>query len=281
MQRLEMTPEYMGVPIFHLKDVVRLLTHARKETFNGERAVRLFQFQTWILYPDKPQYLKWAGLSAAAKLLDRMEENHFVDEDDARRRKEGESAPLVILTDKPAQTIRRISTLGNIDSVYRDIFDHFIAKRGGLLGLLNAPNTAEFDKAISARVDHVNIIADLIDYRLRCIQHGGGGKRLASPQDCANHNHAMFFCWWPTRSIRGERGKTPPNKSVSVRTMRTWWGKMQQSAIFLYLTQKHDFDQLPAAINSDFFADNLLRASKDKAELLRFFGVVPTSQKPF
>jgi hypothetical protein len=84
MQRLEMTPEYMGVPIFYLEDVVRLLTHARKETFNGERAVRLFQFQTWILYPDKPQYLKWAGLSAAAKLLDRMEENHFVDEDDAR-----------------------------------------------------------------------------------------------------------------------------------------------------------------------------------------------------
>jgi hypothetical protein len=41
---------------------------------------------------------------------------------------------------------------------------------------------------------------------------------------------------------------------------------------FLYLTQKHDFDQLPAEIDSDFFADNLLRASNDEAELLRFFG---------
>jgi hypothetical protein len=54
--------------------------------------------------------------------------------------------------------------------------------------------------------------------------------------------------------------------------MRTWWGKMEQSAIFLYLTQKHDFDQLPAEINDDFFPDALVRASKDRAELLRFFG---------
>ena len=47
---------------------------------------------------------------------------------------------------------------------------------------------------------------------------------------------------------------------------------MEQSAIFLYLTQKHNFEQLPDEINDDFFADTLVRASKDKDRLLRFFG---------
>jgi hypothetical protein len=149
MRRLQKTLEDQGPPIFNFKDIARLLTFARQEAFEGERAVRLFQFQTWILYPDDPMpYIKWAGLSAAAKLLDRMEENHFVEDEDVRQREEGDRpvAAFIDLNDKPLQTAKRISKLRNDNSAYRDIYDHIIAQRGGLLGLLNAHAPAEFDQ---------------------------------------------------------------------------------------------------------------------------------------
>ena len=89
-------------------------------------------------------YIKWAGLSAAAKLLDRIEEDRFIDDEDVRQREEGDRPVGVDLNDKPLQTTKRISRLRNDNSVYRDIYDHIIAQRGGLLGLLNAHAPAEF-----------------------------------------------------------------------------------------------------------------------------------------
>ena len=81
--------------MFDLEDVVKLLAHKREEAFEGERAVRLFQFRTWILFPDTAEtnYAKWAELIMAAKYLDRVEEHHFADNEDARLRKqEGEAS---------------------------------------------------------------------------------------------------------------------------------------------------------------------------------------------
>ncbi len=133
------------------------------------------------------------------------------------------------------------------------------------------PSPSEFDRFVHNRIEKMHIVGDLIDYRLRYIQHGSGdGKTLDSK--IANHNHALFFCWWPTKDIKGGRGKTIPGKSVSIKTMGTWWDTFEISALFIYLIERHRFDQLPMHTDEGLFVDDLLRASNDSEGLLRFFG---------
>ena len=82
----------------------------------------------------------------------------------------------------------------------------------------------------------------------------------------------MFFCWWPTHRDQDIRGKTGTKRSVAVKTMRHWWNRLENSAIFIYLRQKHGFDQLSIKADDNSFVDNLLRLSSDRAMLLRLFG---------
>ena len=71
-----------------MEDAISILTFQRKEKFEGERTIRLFQFRTWILFPDIGQesYAKWAETIAAVKYLERIEENYFADDESARLR---------------------------------------------------------------------------------------------------------------------------------------------------------------------------------------------------
>ena len=39
-----------GLSIFDVEDVVALLAHQRDEAFEGERAIRLYQFRIWIFF---------------------------------------------------------------------------------------------------------------------------------------------------------------------------------------------------------------------------------------
>lgn len=275
MRRLEKNIFDRKGLLLNLEDVVTLLSHKREEAFDGERVVRLFQFRTWILFSDQTEagYARSAELMTAVKYLDHLEEDHFFDDESARLRNQEEESIGVVLNDKPPQTTQTILTLMRDNKTYRQIFNRLIGRRGGLLALLHAPSLANFDLAIQNRIDHVHIIADLIDYRLRYIQHRAGNKTLNADPNGANHNHAMFFCWWPTSNVPGKRGKTAAKKSVSAKTMGTWWRKLENSALFIYLIQKHGFGkQFPIGSNDDSFIDDLLRSSNDTEELLRFFG---------
>ena len=258
--------------VWDAEDVVKLLAHERDERFEGERAIRFFQFRIWMLFSDEDdtKYVKWAELIAAVKWLEGMDDDYFLSEEDARMREEGETS-MINLNFRPPQTLKRISTLRKDNAVYRQIYDQLIGKRGGLLALLQAPSPSDFDQAINDRMDRMNIVAELIDYRLRYIQHIGAEK-VAADSNSANHNHAMFFCWWLTHEVESKRGKTSPNKSVSIKTMRTWWKKFERSALFVYLIQKHGFQQLPMDADDEFFVGKLLRESNDTREVLRFFG---------
>ena len=131
---------------------------------------------------------------------------------------------------------------------------------------LSTPRAADFDFAIQHRFDRIHIISDLVDYRLRYVQHVS-----KTDPDGANHNHAIFFCWWPTHEVAGKRGKTLPNKSVTPRTMRSWWKRLERSAIFVYLIHKHGFQQLPMGTDDLSFVDDLIRELNNK-EIIRFLG---------
>ena len=238
MQRLnKYVFDERGLLVFDVEDVVKLLARKREEAFEGERAIRLFQFRAWIFCPgtNEANAPKWAALIAAVKFLDLAEEDYFADEEDARLRAVHGRGTLVNLNDKPPQTTWRIETLSKSNKTYREIYDRLIAGRGGLLALLDAPSPADFDRAIQMQFDRMHIVSDLIDYRLRYIQHVSGNQKLAADPNGANHNHALFFCWWPTHEVKSGRGKTSPNKSVSIKTMSKWWKKFERSALFIYL----------------------------------------------
>src|SRR5208282_5261265 len=100
-----------GFMAFDLKDTIKLLAHERDERFEGERAICLFQFRTWIFFSDSEgaKYVHWAGLIAAVKLLEQMDDDHFVGEEGARLRSEAEHRS-VNLGDRPPQTLRRIDS---------------------------------------------------------------------------------------------------------------------------------------------------------------------------
>ena len=260
--------------LFDMEDAISILTFQRKEKFEGERTIRLFQFRTWILFPDIGQesYAKWAETIAAVKYLERIEENYFADDESARLREIDEN-PSVDLTHKPHQTNKMIETFRARDATYKQLYDQFVGRRGGTLEILYTPAPSDFDRAIKDRIERMDIVANLVEYWLRYIQHAGSVPKVAGSSDPLNLSHATFFYWWPTHAIRGTRGKTPTNKSVSPKTMATWWNKMEHSAIFVYLIRKHNFDkQLPTDTADDFFIDDLIRSSEEKSELIRFFG---------
>ena len=117
----------------------------------------------------------------------------------------------------------------------------------------------------------MHIVAELIDYRLRYIQHGSNNRKETTDPNGANHNHARFFRW-PTHEVKSGRGKTSPNKSVTPKTMQIWWKKFENSALFVYLILKHGFQQLPMDTDDESFADNLLHAANDTGEMLQFLG---------
>ncbi len=256
-------------PILNLQKLLELLACKREEAFEGERAIRFFQFRALLLFPDEEEakYVKWAGLIAAVKMLETIDDDHFIAEEDARQRERGERT-LVMLSDKPSATMARIDTLRRDRIAYGKLYDEFIAKHGGLMSLLDASRPSEFDQVTNSRIERIHIVADLIDYRLRYIQHSGD----LQPSTGANHSHALFFCWWPTHEIPGTRGRTAPGKSVAPKTMGTWWGKFERTALFIYLIQKHGFQQLPMDTDTELFVDGLLRDANDTAEVLRFLG---------
>jgi hypothetical protein len=251
--------------IFEPRQAIKTIIGNIPEQFKGERAVRLFQLQTWILFPDRSNkddilMVRAAAMIAAAKMLERIEDDIFDDEKDAHDHR-GE--PFV--ENLPPQTLQRLNKLLNL-AEYRGIHDGVFAENGGLLQLLNIPSQEEFDRRVAERTTRTAAIGSLLDYRIRAILHGGD----VSGQ-LANESHAYFFCWWPTYSIPGKRGKTVAGKAPSPKTMRSWWNRLEESAAFLYLEQI-GFDQfLPTETSDDSFLPKLFSAAADREELASFF----------
>jgi hypothetical protein len=248
-----------------LQDIVKLLVGEREPRFEFERVIRLFEFQTWILWPGT-NIPDGAGLIVAALLLEAIEEEIFIDESDKTQREvDPDSMPSVDLSTKPPATLHRISVLRG-HKAYRNVHDHIIAAHGGFTKLLYSPSPTEFDAEVLRRREKTKKIVNLIDYRLRYAQHRGadGG---------ANISHAVFFEWWPTRKIPGKRGVTPMNKSLSPKTLFSWWGQLKSSAIFIYLNERHGFSQIPQIGDADLQDLKVLaKASANVDELRRFFG---------
>ena len=134
------------------------------------------------------------------------------------------------------------------------------------MGLLGTPFCADFDLEMAKRRADAEAAVDVIDYRLRYIQHGPGDKRGSSPK------HAFHLMWAATKDIPGKRGKIVEGKSPSVRTLTRKWHQYERSAIFIYLNDRQEFSQVPLPINDFEFAPKLLKQSQNAEQLRRYFG---------
>jgi hypothetical protein len=197
----------------NIKDAVCLLTGERRETFQYERAIKLFQFQVWILFP-RQSFFELAGLTAATKILEHILDEDFVEKEQFRQ---SDAPPWVsrgvFLNERPTESLNLVRA--RIPK-FKMVYDAFLAERGGLNALLNALPPSELDAELRKRIANCTIVTALIDYRLRyALTIGAGG-------DAATLNHAKYFEWWPTRNESGGRGKKLPGKSSS-KTVNKWW----------------------------------------------------------
>jgi hypothetical protein len=248
-----------------LRRTVELLIGERAERFEFERAIRLLEFQTWIYWPGT-KLANFAGLMAAALILENIEDDIFADETElAQRQADPGEPPFIDLTDKPSATLGRINSLRANES-YRGVHDYIFARRGSLETLLYCPTPETFDADVVKRREKAQIAADLIDYRLRYAQHG-------SVYGHGTNRHAAFFKWWPTYDVPGRRGVTVGSKSPATKTLFRWANEFQLGSIFIYLNERHDYSQIPEIGNAvgDFLRP-LRAAAQDVDELRRFFG---------
>jgi hypothetical protein len=248
-----------------LRDVIRLLIGDRPEQFPYERAISLFKFQVWILLPDQ-EFVHLAALTAATKILERIQDDVFVEQQDPiERSKSPWLIPLIDLNDRPPLTADRICDLRNRPA-FHAIFNSYVANLGGLDALLHALPPPQLDATIRKRIENCSVVTDLVDYRLRY------ARTIGANGNASTDRHAKFFTWWPTRKMPGGRGVRPLGKSASPKTMDKWSDIWDRTQIFLYLNVKCDFQQFPGAVDNESFVDHLRKSANDIDGLRRFFG---------
>ena len=201
------------------------------------RAVRLFEFQVSLFYPDafsaktetEPQVN--ARLFAALKLLEYIE---------AETVAKGGALTLKALAANPH---------------YAQIFDHVILKSGGWRRIRNLPPSTEFDEQIKIRRDEASSVVKLIDFSYRFAilkpkSRAKGGVNMARKIV----RKAVFY---------GYRKQAT--------TLGTRWREYRLSAAFLYLLRVQKFDLFPKRISSTNFAAALLQQADDTDHLKEFF----------
>jgi hypothetical protein len=248
-----------------LSDTVELLVGERAEWFKFERAIRLFEFRSWVYWPSDEGIRNRAGLLAAVLMLDQIEDDIFFEEDVAAQYLAYPDGDIgVDLNDKPDPTLYRIQVLRK-NETYRRLHDFILAPRGGLQRLLRCPSPEQFNEDVKRRISIADDVCDLVDYQLRQAQHRKIQRELNS--------HAIFFHVWPTFNLPGKRGVRSNERSLSARTLQDRTQEFKRSAIFVYLNHRAGFSQTPELSSGPGYPmDDIISDADDLGELRRLFG---------
>jgi hypothetical protein len=172
------------------------------EKFPYERAIRLFQFQTWIYFSDDQRMADAAGKIAAAAFLRKLEREATKNIPGIGRGMDVNSKVLIKL-------------LKTRD--YGRLYDEFF-KEDGWTGLLRTFSVEHFNKSVAERRKEAETVSEMIDFRFRGLDH----KTLDAKQ--SNISRSEFYRWHEHSSGR-----------LSWRTIRTRWKESRDSAPFLYV----------------------------------------------
>ena len=223
--------------VLDLDETASLLTKSDVTTSTYIRAIRLFEFQTWLCCPQPLRSAetlqKYARLLAAMKMLEHLER--------AIRIKEGEEF----------LSLKRLSG----DPNYAEIFDMFVAKSGGWRQILKLWSAREFDQQIRVRMSETKTIAKIIDFSYRF-------ARLKSDD---KHRGGIVMA----RSV--VRAANSYNVTSGTSTLKTRWREYSQSAGFLYLVHIQKFELKPPRVSTKAFAEDLLAQAADRDHLIEFF----------
>jgi hypothetical protein len=201
-----------------------------RPAFPYERAIRIYQFQAWIYFPE-PSMVELAGSLAAAKYLISRQYKLLDDE-------------------RPVNSTDLISLLK--DKEYGKLYDATIGEYGGWSHLVHELQQLNFRDQIDRRIETVETVCEMIDYRFRYLDHDGSDKRLA------NISHGEFYRW-----------KRAPK--LSYKTIRERWKKNRRSAVFLYVSEKLGLRLCPR-FKALIFGGASTDATKIR-RIRRFFGI--------
>ena len=231
-----------------MEDAIELLTNGRDERCAHERAIRLFQFHTWMWFPGKTKMNapKTTGRLASALILRHIQRERF-----------GKGGEITIARQK--------SLFGDLH--YRKIYSQFIAPTGGWSNQLRCSLKDADHRLDNRRSKSGHIIVDLMDYRVRQVLSPTGDPTKSKI------SHAVFFNCWLARAQH--------NSSPTGRTMWSWWGKLQSSSMFIYLSEKlgplvHDM-----GLNDKDFLERITAAAEDEKALTRFFATYSFLRQAF
>lgn len=115
---------------------------------------------------------------------------------------------------------------------------------------------SEFDDHVASRHDVAATVADLLDYRYRYLDHGGTDLKFA------NISHAYVF-----RFNNKEKGS-----AISGSTIRGRWKEQKQSAVFVYVSEKTNFNVFPRRVGVKQFLDRLTQDVTNHLGLKAYFG---------
>jgi hypothetical protein len=213
------------------------------------RAVQLFEFQISLFYPKSFQNLV-AG-KADSKLT-------------RARLRAGIRFLQKVENDLNRQNVFSIQDFA-ANKDYQRIFDDLFVANGGWSKILHSMQVGEFDEDIKQRRKSARVAVNIIDFSYRF------SKNLPTLKYGRRRNPggleaAKYVIEKTTKPFRGRS------------TIKAYWRDYRATAIFLYLMFNQQFDLKPPRLNSNAFADKLLRQAENVDELRRYFRAYQTVQ---
>jgi hypothetical protein len=190
---------------FDLLSVVNSLTSNGPEKYRHERVISLFQFQTWIYFPEDHHMVDAAGKLAAAAFLRKHE------------REIGKNIPgMGGGRDINANVLIKLLRTTDYGRLYDAYFED-----GGWTGLLRTLAPEQFNRNITERRKATETVCEMIDFRFRALDH----KTLDTKQ--SNISRSEFYRW-----------HEHPAGKLAWRTIRSRWKDNRSSAPFLYVNER-------------------------------------------
>jgi hypothetical protein len=189
---------------FELSSLLDCLTSNRPEKYLDERPISLFQFQTWIYFPDDENMVDTAGKLAAAAMLRKFERKNTNFIPGLGRRKNVSSEVLIKLLK---------------ETEYGVLYNAFFGE-DGFTKLLKPYSLDQFNKNVDERCKAAKTVSEMIDFRFRVRDQSLDAKH-------SNISRSEFYRWYQH-----------PGGRLSWRTIRSRWKDNRRSAPFLYVNEK-------------------------------------------
>lgn len=224
---------------FDLQAILKSLISTAPEKLPFERAIRLFQFQTWIYFSDDLKMVEAAGKIAAAAFLRKLERG-------STKKIPGMGRGM----DVNSKVLIKLLKTQNYSCLYDEFF-----KEDGWTSLLRTFSTEHFNKSVVERCKAAETVSEMIDFRFRGLDH----KMLDAKQ--FNISRSEFYRWYKH-----------PKGRLAWRTIRSRWKDNRDSSPFLYVSEKFGGIGLPQ-FDPKRPATTISEAMPNQQKLLKFIGM--------